>query len=345
MRNIHVVLFADSHLGFDYPMRPRIEKRRRGNDFFRNFGIVLSYARRNSIDLLVHGGDLFYRSKVPDMIVDKVYQSLSDFAMGNIPVYIVPGNHERSCLPPSLFINHKHIHIFNQPKTYFLTISSVKLALSGFPYIRDNIQKQFSKILEQSNYGKENADIKLLCMHQTIEGVRVGPSNYVFRKGKDVVPRAKLPNDVTAVLCGHIHRNQIMINQSRHRGYLSPVIYPGSIERTSFAEINEKKGFYHLIFTNYRHSCWQLKNARFISLPTRPMMKISINMQQPINEIERELVKKISPMDKNSIINLKLNYTEDNANPASLAANRIRELLPPTMSFQLKLNVQKRLTN
>ena len=108
---IHLVLFADSHLGYDFPLHPRIKKRRRGNDFFRNFKSVLSYARQYKVDLVIHGGDLFFRNKVPDAIVDKVYQILTDFAEHNIPLYIVPGNHERSYLPPSVFLNHRNIYI------------------------------------------------------------------------------------------------------------------------------------------------------------------------------------------------------------------------------------------
>ena len=54
-------------------MRPRVNKRRRGEDFFKNFNTVLSYAKNNKVDLIIHGGDLFFRSKVPDSIIDRVY--------------------------------------------------------------------------------------------------------------------------------------------------------------------------------------------------------------------------------------------------------------------------------
>jgi hypothetical protein len=34
---IRILLIADTHLGFDLPFRPRINQRRRGPDFFRQF--------------------------------------------------------------------------------------------------------------------------------------------------------------------------------------------------------------------------------------------------------------------------------------------------------------------
>ena len=52
-----VLLIADTHLGFDLPLRPRVERRRRGPDFFANFDRALEPARRGKVDLLVHGGE------------------------------------------------------------------------------------------------------------------------------------------------------------------------------------------------------------------------------------------------------------------------------------------------
>ena len=81
------------------------------------------------------------------------------------------------------------------------------------------------------------SDVKLLCLHHCVEGATCGPGDFTFRDGSDVIPRAALPADVAAVLCGHIHRHQVL----RAPG-LPPVIYSGSTERTSFAEAGETKG-------------------------------------------------------------------------------------------------------
>jgi len=60
-----MLFLADTHLGFDYPFRPRVQRRRRRPDFFRNYELALRPAHRREVDLVVHGGDVFYRSKVP----------------------------------------------------------------------------------------------------------------------------------------------------------------------------------------------------------------------------------------------------------------------------------------
>ena len=49
-------------------------------------------------------------------------------------------------------------------------------------------------------------------------------------------------------LTGHIHRFQILSRDLKARVLPAPVFYAGSIECTSFAEKNEKKGYLILEF-------------------------------------------------------------------------------------------------
>ena len=62
---LRVLLLADTHLGLDLPLRPRVDRRRRGPDFFANTARALEPALRGEVGLVVHGGDLLYRSHRP----------------------------------------------------------------------------------------------------------------------------------------------------------------------------------------------------------------------------------------------------------------------------------------
>jgi len=42
--DIRILLLADSHLGFDLPVRPRVVRRRRGHDFLANYAAALKPA-------------------------------------------------------------------------------------------------------------------------------------------------------------------------------------------------------------------------------------------------------------------------------------------------------------
>src|ERR1039457_2145195 len=49
------------------------------------------------------------------------------------------------------------------------------------------------------------------------------------------------------------------------------------IERTSFAEKNEPKGFYEISFAPNPAGAWGIKMLRFKDLPARPMVDIEID--------------------------------------------------------------------
>jgi exonuclease SbcD len=238
LMSVRVVFFSDTHLGFDYPVRPRTEKVRRGPDFFANFQHVLDHAVLTEADLVIHGGDFFFRSKVHPSIVERAYQSVFEFADTRIPIAIVPGNHERSVLPPSLFLNHPNIHVFDRPRTFCFDIGNERLAVSGFPYLK-NVRECFSAAVRQCEAERFPAEHRLLCVHHAVDGAVEGPANFTFRGGADVIAGTQLPTHFDAVLSGHIHRHQVL-------DLAVPVIYCGSIERTSYAEKSETKGFCEL---------------------------------------------------------------------------------------------------
>ena len=81
---IRILFIADTHLGFDYPFRPRVQRRRRGPDFFANFERALEPAFNGAVDCVVHGGDILYRSKVPAGLVDMAFEPLKRVADNGI---------------------------------------------------------------------------------------------------------------------------------------------------------------------------------------------------------------------------------------------------------------------
>ena len=88
-------MLADTHIGLDYPLQPCIDRRRRGYDFLNNFRLALQPALQREVDLVVHGGDLFDRSRVPEALVQIALEPLLEVAASGVPVFLVPGNHER----------------------------------------------------------------------------------------------------------------------------------------------------------------------------------------------------------------------------------------------------------
>ncbi|MBI4317016.1 MAG: DNA repair exonuclease [Chloroflexi bacterium] len=332
MRNqLRIVFFADTHLGFDYPIRPRVDRRRRGEDFFANFHRVLRYAAHTRPDLVLHGGDLFFRSRVPLKIVDVVYHGLSRFAQNGIPLILVPGNHERGNLPSSLWLSAPNVYVLDRPRTFHVEAPGATLAISGFPFVRDGIRRRFRQLLAETDWASSSAPVKLLCIHQAVEGAQVGPSSYTFRSGDDVVKMAEIPRGFVAVLAGHIHRKQIL-GQRRSE---TPVIYPGSIERTSFAEKEEPKGFFEITLAADEAGEWHLQRADFHELPSRPMVDLEIDAASMQSALKTYLIERIASLDENAIVRLRCKGSPAESVGKLLTASFLRTVFPHTMNVQL----------
>lgn len=331
---ITILLLGDTHLGFDLSLHPRIQVRRRGEDFFANYQHVLETALEENVDLVIHGGDMFFRSRVPGTIIERAYEPLLKVANAGIPIYLVPGNHERSRLPAHLFLSHENIHIFDQPRTFTLKVCGSIIAMAGFPFVR-KVNPNFSNLLQQTRHLEVQADLRFLCLHQAFEGATVGPNDFTFRADTDTLSSTQIPAGFTAVLSGHIHRSQSLTRMTGQSSFPIPVIYPGSIERTSFAERFEEK---HFVLLRVDPVDLHL-NVDFKKLPARPMHRIQIPTRELSAVVIRERIKlALSDLDPDSIVHIQLTTPDDQPAYTGLSAGELRSLAPPTMNISLVYN-------
>ena len=318
---VKITFLSDTHLGFDLPIRPRTKRRRRGEDFFTNTRQVLDRAIAEKSDLIVHGGDLFFRSKIPAPIIDKVYTLLYEYADKGIPIIIVPGNHERSALPQSFMLNHPNLYIFQQAGSFEFMIRGEKVTVSGFPNIRKEVRSRYKTV--QAELEPAENSLNLLVMHQAIDGSQV--IGYTFQGTSDVVNIWDIDRRYDLVLCGHIHRRQILTNGKQ------PILYSGSVERTSFQEMNEPKGYYEIEMAK-RSSGWRVDKIAFKELPARPMVDIYLDDIIRRSNWEELLKDKLSRLATDSIVRLKLKDKTMNFN---LKAEQLRYIFPETMNYSL----------
>jgi len=337
MYALNVLFLSDTHLGFDLPLKPRVKRRRRGIDFFRNYEQALQPAFSKEVDIVIHGGDLFYRSRIPNILISMAFESLIKIADSGIPIILVAGNHERSFIQQSIFDKHENIHVFNELKSFYFNIKNTFVQISGFPCVRKNIREEFKNILHQFDYKYKNSShIHLFCMHQAVEGAKVGVQNYTFRSNHDTIRAEDIPDIFAAVLSGHIHRYQVLTYGSDGNKLKSPVYYPGSIERTSFAEKNETKG-YLIMECVPTETGGKIKKFKFAELPSRPMEEIVIEAEnQSKKDIINKIIKNVSELDINSIVRLKVNKSGNSDNFELPKIDEIRKVLPATINISYK---------
>jgi len=254
-------------------------------------------------------------------IVNQAYDALFEFAESGIPLVIVPGNHDRSTLPSGLFLQHRNLHIFREPDIFRFHLKGEIIDLAGFPFIR-NIGEKIESILSDFQHKLPNDGIALLCMHQTVEGVVVGPANYTFRAGPQVIASSQLTGAFHGYLSGHIHPHQMLWTPTTPA---RPIIYPGSIERTSFAERRETKGYLMLSFDETKKLL-----HRFQPLATRPMYTLAIPDQ--VLDI-KSLIEQIqaSKYAKNGILRITIPSPQI---ASQFKIHQIRPHLPAEMIIQ-----------
>jgi DNA repair exonuclease SbcCD nuclease subunit len=264
-RPLRILHTADSHIGAGLPRRPRHTRPRRGDDFLDSYRRVFEAAAQHDVDLVVHAGDLFDTPRPSARALVAAAEPLLDLAVRGVPVVVVPGNHERSVIPGALMFSHPNIHIVHEPCTWsFACRDGGRVAVSSFPCLRRDSAQRFTEVLDQTGWQAVDADVRLLAVHETFESATCGPANYRFRSGDHVVERDQIPGAFHYVACGHVHRHQAL--NGCGDGAVPPVVYCGSPDRISFAELNEPKGFVLVERPSGQPLTW-----RFIEHDVRPM--------------------------------------------------------------------------
>lgn len=330
---LSVLFLSDTHLGLDLPSRPRVERPRRGDDLFQSFERALEPVTRGDVRVLVHGGDLFYRSRVPAWLAGMVFARLADLADAGVDVFWVPGNHERGGVPRELLLTHPGIRVFDRPRTFVVRRDGITLSFSGFPYA-PRIRDDFPALLSATLHAGVEADVKLLCLHQAVEGATVGPADYVFRSGEDVLRGRDVPASFAAVLSGHIHRSQVLTRDLDGRPLASPVLFAGSTDRTSFAERLEPKGTF-LLAASAGGSPGGSVAWEFRELPVRPMVVVDIDPSGDGADFASRLASILLPLDPRSLVKLRLVREPSPETLPSLRAEALRAAAPPGMTVSV----------
>jgi len=336
---VRILFLADTHLGFDLPTRARVERRRRGHDFLANYATALKPAFDGQVDLVIHGGDVFNRSRVPTSVAWQAFDPLARIGDLGIPVFVVPGNHERGRIPQIRFAQHPRIHLFDRPRTFVADVRGVQVAIAGFPSERHDVRTSFGELLQATRWRGSSADVRLLCLHQCVEGATVGPNDYTFTTAHDVIRCQDIPDGFTAVLSGHIHRHQVLRADLRGRPMSAPVLYPGSIERTSIAEAEEEKGFMTLDIEIENDGSEPRASWQFHTLPARPLVRRELVVEGlSADALESSIRATMADVPSDAVLMLRITGTTTGDARRVLAAANLRRLTPPSMNLELRVD-------
>jgi hypothetical protein len=213
-------------IGIDWPQKPRVRRRRRGDDFYNNNLSALKSAFEKQVDLVVYGGDLLHRSRLPEYVIHRAFEPLLQVADLGVPVYVVPGNHERSVFRRTLFERHPPVLLFDHPKVYQFEKEGIALSLCGCPFYRGNIRSMFPELMKKITPRIDHDKTILLCLHHPFDGAKVGPKSFTFYNRADTINPTDTPEWIDVILSGYFHRRQVL--RFRKNIKQIPLYYTGS---------------------------------------------------------------------------------------------------------------------
>ena len=159
----------------------------------------------------------------------------------------------------------------------------------------------------------------VLAGHVTVQGARLAGSEHtttiasepMFTVGQLAV------RPIHYVALGHVHRAQ-----DRNEGAQPPVVYSGSIERVTFNEADERKGFQLVDITPSRDPT---THTTFVETPARPFVAVEVDVRDTDEPTER-ILGAISERDITDAI-VRVRYRVEEEQVAQIDPTRIREAL------------------
>ncbi|MGI6250604.1 MAG: metallophosphoesterase family protein [Anaerolineaceae bacterium] len=263
-----VLHFADAHIDMTTTGKhdPKTGLPIRVMDYLKSLDTIVQTAINEKVDLVIFAGDT-YRDRSPQPTFQREWgKRIMKLSRAAIPAILITGNHDISpayqrahSMQEFETLEPPYIHMVSRPTLLHpQDLDGLPLQVIALPWVtraamlgmvqhRDEqpanalgeLEDLLSQFVEAALAETDPSQPVVLAAHASIAGAKFG-NEQTIKIGKDVLlPPGFVCNPCfDYVALGHIHKYQ-NLNEGLH----PPVIYPGSIERVDFGEINEDKSF------------------------------------------------------------------------------------------------------
>ncbi len=294
-----LIVALESHLDpvFSW-MAPSSQEERR-KDFHENFRKAVEYALEKEADLFLLPGDVFDGVRPRILTLVKFAEELRTLNRAGVRVYAVPGHHDRPKtrrMPTPLHVYSRAglLRLFDRIDVIEVEkfeVNGVSVALGGIGFNPFIIEEGADPLKNVRILGEFDADLNILMIHDVIEGF--APPG----RERHVIRRTSIPKEVDLVIAGHLHVHTVQWGDPT-------ICYVGTIERLSFSEEKEKKGF-----TVIEADENGVKRIEQVELPTKPMVTIEYGISGKENLTEKIislLEEASSKVPKEAIVRLRI---------------------------------------
>jgi DNA repair exonuclease SbcCD nuclease subunit len=291
----------------------RVQERR--DDINKNFSEIVNYALKNKPDIFIISGDVFDRAHPTNHAMIFLVKKVKLLVEAGIHVFIIGGNHDVPKIgknPPlaiDVLGSAGLATVFSMSDRFLkklIEIDGESVCISGKSFFT---QEETINPFKDTNVpleGKYNITI----LHASLKGLNVVSTipeiaNYNPFYAEDI------PSGVTYLALGHFHN-------FFERNYKDcKIVNPGSIERMTWAEINEEKKFVYAEIHKDHVSIEPIK------LETRTMESKDLDLTE------------CSTSDLNKYI---IEQLEDLTDSSKMLKLNLKGEIPQDKYFQIKIN-------
>ena len=327
-----ILHFADAHIDMANYGRHDAQSGlpMRVMDFLKSLDTIVDTAIEEKVDLVLFAGDA-YKDRNPAPTFQREWgRRIMRLSQAGIPTLMLIGNHD---LSPALgranaletfdTLQVPNVQVIDRPS--YLgpdELFGLPLQVLALPWIarsglmahlgisaadKSQVYEELeNRLTELVNEWLENADPDLpvvLTAHASVQGAKYGGERTVML-GSDLVLSGSLVRDprLDYVSLGHIHKPQ-NLNEGAH----PPVVYPGSIERVDFGEVEDDK---YYVIARVERGQTEVEWRQLIGI--RPFFDryLQLDSQEGISERLRSALPDPEVM-QDAIVRLVLEYPRD----------------------------------
>jgi DNA repair protein SbcD/Mre11 len=313
-------------------------------DFQRSFEFMVDRALKEDIDLFLFCGDA-YRTADPTPTQQRTFaECLKPVADAGIPIVMIVGNHDHpvsfgkaSAIDIFGYIDGE-VHVFRRPDIKVVNTKSGPLQLIALPWpirsmllsrdehrkkspadVRDFIEEKYTQFVQEACSTLDPSLPTVLAAHLTVHGSELAGSertSLIAHEPTFGVGQLTL-HPIDYVALGHIHRYQ---NRNENG---PPVVYSSSLERISFKEWDDRKGFVLVNITSGGNG--KSTSYEFVDTPARKFIPIYVDARN-VPDPTTAILDAISSYDIAEAI-VRIRYHIDENQVALVDVHRLRDAL------------------
>ncbi|MDQ7040172.1 MAG: exonuclease SbcCD subunit D [Rhodothermus sp.] len=337
---------ADIHLGITTYGRidPATGLNTRLQDFRRAFEFMVTQALAEDVDLFLFCGDAF-RHPDPSPTEQTIFaECLQPLVERNIPIVLLVGNHDHpvtfgraSSIDIFRYLE-GHARVFRRPEVATVPTKNGPLQLIALPWpvrsllltreayrqksaaeVREVIEQLYTEYVQKAVERLDPSLPTVLAGHFSVQGAELSGSertSLIAHEPKFTVGQLALP-PIDYVALGHIHRHQNLNPDG------IPVVYSSSIERVSFREADDPKGF--VLVDIQTDGTRKQTRYRFVETPARRFVDLHVDARGNTDPTE-SILKAIARTPVTDAV-VRVRYQVDEDQVGHVDMRRIRKAL------------------